>query len=48
MKFICMSVYPKNHKSEVENELTMVPLIKEYSTHGVHKMNLNMIDRLHR
>ena len=26
MQFMCMSVYPKNHKCEVENELWMVPL----------------------
>ena len=26
MHLICMSVYPKNHKSDVENELRMVPL----------------------
>ena len=26
MQFMCMSVYAKNHKSVVENELTMVPL----------------------
>ena len=28
MKFICMSVHPKNHKSDVESELRMVPLSK--------------------
>jgi len=26
MHFICMSVYPKNHKSDVQTELRMVPL----------------------
>ena len=26
MHLICMSVYLKNHKSDVENELWMVPL----------------------
>ena len=26
MQFICMSVYPKNHKSDDESELRMVPL----------------------
>ena len=32
MKFIFMSVYPKNHKCEVENELWMVPLTGDGET----------------
>ena len=27
MQFICMSVYPKNHQSELESELRMVLVI---------------------
>ena len=37
-KFICMSVYPKNHKSGLESELRMVPL---KNVDGIEKNDKN-------